>query len=103
MEKVRKIILAGAIAFLVIVALLPFTLHDESAAIFGIVQAVPIGIALGFTIAFYIAPYFYERMAMGIFSPQAMSGQLRLNFPTYAPRSSPAIMGKHFPISGKYS
>ena len=61
MEKVKNIILAAAIAFLVIVALLPFIGGNESAAIFGVVQAVPIGIALGFIIAFYIAPHFYER------------------------------------------
>ena len=69
MEIVRKIILAGAIALLVYLAILPFTGKNHFLACFGVLQAVPIGIALGLIIAYYIAPHFYEQMAMGIFFP----------------------------------
>ena len=92
MDRVKKTILAALIIYLVYLAIKPFTTGNDKDALFGVVQAVFIGVVLGGIVAFYIAPHYFERMAMGIFFP---SKNVRAAPPELSHIRSKIVSGNH--------
>ncbi len=70
METAKKVVFGVVVLVLLYVGLSPFFGGIRAMAAFGVMQAVAVGFGLGLIIALYVAPYFWERMATGVFFPR---------------------------------